>query len=222
MTCQECLSELATGSLRDLTPDSEVIRHCASCPDCGPLATLLRDREYNAATILNSLPPMSNPISVAETAGLLARRRRVGKFVVFLSGAALVATISISLFVTQFGRQVMGADRRTLLTETFKLSCLSPEQAADIISPYIRSNGSTYYVSTSGLSTITVRGKPEELRTAGRLLRQFESDPQAACRHSPFDKVDEILKRFGGPPPHPSDAPVLAPSPDAAPPAKKK
>ena len=47
MTCQECVSELATGSLRDLTPDSDVMRHCATCPDCGPLATLLREREYD-------------------------------------------------------------------------------------------------------------------------------------------------------------------------------
>src|SRR6266480_4648187 len=111
MRCQECLTELATGSLRDLTPESEVMRHCSTCPDCGPLATLLRDREYSAATILNSLPPLSNPISVAETAGMLARRRRVGKVVVFLSGTALVATFWIMLFVTGFGRTMMGIDR---------------------------------------------------------------------------------------------------------------
>jgi len=222
MTCQECVSELATGSLRDLTPDSDVMRHCATCPDCGPLATLLREREYNAASILNSLPPMSNPLAVAETAALVAKRRRVGKVVVFLTGAALVATIWISLFTTRIGRDMITGDRpsRGLITETFTLSCLSPQQAGDIIDPYIRSNGSTYYVSKSGLSAITVRGRPDELTKAGRLLRQFENDPQAACRHLPFDKVEEVLKRFRGPP-DPS-APVLAPSTDVAPPAKKK
>ena len=93
MNCQECLAELSTGSLRDLNPDSEVMRHCSTCPDCGALATMLRDREYNAATILNTLPPMSNPISVAETAGMLARRRRVGKVVVFLTGSALTLVV---------------------------------------------------------------------------------------------------------------------------------
>ena len=222
MTCQECVSELATGSLRDLTPDSDVMRHCAICPDCGPLATLLREREYNAASILNSLPPMSNPLAVAETAALVAKRRRVGKVVVFLTGAALVATIWISLFVTRIGRDMITGDRpnRAIITETFTLSCLSPQQAGDIINPYLRSRGSKYYVSISGLSAITVHGTPDELTKSRRLIRQFENDPQAACRHLPFEKVEEVLKRFRGPP-DPSAAPVLAPSTDVAPPAKK-
>ena len=86
MNCHECLSELATGSLRDLTPDSAVMLHCVTCPYCGPLATALRDREYNAATILNNLPPTTSPITVAETAAMVSRRRRLGKVAVFLTG----------------------------------------------------------------------------------------------------------------------------------------
>src|SRR6266446_8569660 len=87
MTCEECLSELATGSLREMSGDSAVMQHCATCPDCSRLTTLLRDREYEAATVLNNLPPMSNPIAVAEASVLTAHRRRVGGVVVMLSGA---------------------------------------------------------------------------------------------------------------------------------------
>jgi hypothetical protein len=222
MNCQECLSELATGSLRDLTPESEVMRHCSTCPDCGPLATVLRDREYTAATILNSLPPISNPLSVAETAALISHRRRIGKVVVFLSGAGLVATIFASLLVTDLGRNMIGADKPNLLTETIPLTCLSPEQAGDIDDPYLRTRGSIYYIGKSGIPAITVRGTAAQVAKSKQLIRAFEGDPQAACRHSPFEKVDEILKRYGGPPPDPNAAPVLAPSPEAAPPAKKK
>jgi len=221
MNCQECLSELATGSLRDLTPESEVMRHCSTCPDCGPLATLLRDREYTAATILNSLPPMSNPIAVAETAGMLSQRRRTGKVVVFLTGAALAATIFTSLFVTDFGKRIMGVNDAALFTETISLSCLSPEQAADIVEPYLKTHGSLYYVGKHQVPAITVRGTESQITKSKQLIRQFESDPQAACRHSPFEKIDEILKRYG-PPADPSAAPVVAPTPDAAPHAKKK
>lgn len=222
MNCQECLSELATGSLRDLTPESEVMRHCSTCPDCGPLATLLRDREYTAATILNSLPPMSNPIAVAETAGTLSRRRRTGKVVVFLTGAALAATIFTSLFVTDFGKRIMGVNDAALFTETISLTCLSPEQAADIVDPYLRTHGSLYWVSQHGVPAITVRGTEEQIAKSKQLIRQFEGDPQAACRHSPFEKIDAILKRYGGPPPDANASPVVSPSPDAAPPAKKR
>ena len=92
----------------------------------------------------------------------------------FLTGAALVATIWISLFVTRIGRDMITGDRpnRAIITETFTLSCLSPQQAGDIINPYLRSRGSTYYVSTSGLSAITVHGTPDELRAVAGWVRE--------------------------------------------------
>ena len=218
MTCQECLSELATGSLRDLAPESAVMRHCATCPDCGPLATLLRDREYSAATILNSLPPMSNPIAVAETAAMVAQRRRVGKVVVFLTGAALVATIVTSLFVTDLGKKMMGADVMGLRTETIPLSCLSPDQAGDIIGPYFRTHGSIYYIGKHGVPAITVRGTAEQVAKSKELIREFEGDPHAACR-SRDAKMKELQDRMLG---IEGAAPAITPAPDVVPPAKKK
>src|SRR5450759_826 len=187
MTCEECLSELATGSLREMPSDSAVMLHCATCPDCSQLTTLLREREYNAANVLNNLPPMSNPITVAETSVRTAQRRRVGRVVVMLSGAALVITIWIAAATTIIPalNRADANTSSTLRTETIPLSCLSPQQAADIINPYVRSRGSTYYVPTSGISAITVRGTGVELAKSRNLIRDFESDPAAACRSTP-------------------------------------
>lgn len=184
MTCDECVAMLATGSLRDLPADSAVMLHCSRCPDCAQLTTLLRDREYTAATVLNTLPPLSNAVSVAETAGRLSRRRRVGQLVVMLSGAALVATIWIAaatVFIPMMN-DTEKDNRAALRTETIPLTCLSPQQAADIINPYVRSRGSTFYVPTSGLSAITVRGTAGEVGKSKDLIRDFEKDPNAACR----------------------------------------
>jgi len=202
MTCEQCLSELATGSLRELPSDSAVMQHCATCPDCSRLTTLLRDREYEAATVLNNLPPMSNPIAVAEASVLTAHRRRVGGVVVMLSGAALVVTIWLALantVIPAMNSSEMGA-RKTLRTETISLQCLSPKQAADVISPYIREAGSTYYLPTSGISAITVRGSPGEIAKARSLIEQFEPDAGAACRVSPADlpqKAVGVQDRLG-------------------------
>jgi hypothetical protein len=190
MNCQQCLAELSTGSLRELGPDSEVMRHSATCPDCGPLTTLLREREYNAANVLNNLPPISNPITVAESAVRTAHRRRVGRVAVMLTGAALAATIWIAAATTNILERVGIEDGHrgntgsisTLRTETIPLSCLSPEQAGDIINPYIRSPRSAYYIPGSGLSAITVRGTPAELERSRVLIRDFENDPAASCR----------------------------------------
>jgi len=186
MTCAECLAELATGSLRELPPDSAVMFHCARCPDCARLTTLLRDREYNAASVLNTLPPLSNPITVAETAGRLSRRRRVGSLVVMLSGAALLVTIWIAAATTIIPmiNYAEKGSHSALRTETIPLSCLSPQQAADIINPYVRERGSAYWLPSSGISAITVRGTAAELAKSRHLIRDFENDPHAACHNS--------------------------------------
>jgi len=183
MTCEECLSALATASLREMTPDSAVMEHCARCPDCAHITTVLRDKEYETATILNSVLPMSNPLTVAETAVRISHRRRIGRVLVMLSGAALVATIWIvaaTLLIPALNRgDVLRAS--TLRTETMPLSCLTPKQAADIINPYVRKRGSTFYLPSTGIAAITVRGTPDELAKSRDLIAHFERDPSAAC-----------------------------------------
>ncbi len=188
MTCEECLSALETESLRNTSPDSAVMEHCATCPDCARVTTMVRDKEYETATILNSLPPMSNPLTVAETAGRTAQRRRVGGFVVTLSaivGVVIIWVVSATMVVPGLHRAgVIGSAPTTgrMRTETMQLTCLSPQQAADIINPYVRDHGSAYYLPSSGISAITVRGTPEELAKSRDLISHFERDPNAACR----------------------------------------
>ena len=201
MNCNECLEELATGSLRELTPDSEVSRHAASCRDCGPLLTQLRDREYTAATILNTLPPLSNPISVAETAGQLSRRRRTGRVVVTLTAIALGISIwfAADTLVPDFGRL---GENPGLRTETIPLSCLTPSQAAELINPYVRANHSTYYIAPTGIAAITVRTTEPELRQVREVLRNFDTGRNGTCHTTPpttFDDVDKALQELNKP-----------------------
>jgi hypothetical protein len=182
MTCEECLAEIESGSLRDLPADSPVMLHCARCPDCARVTTLLREREYNAATVLNNLPPMSNPLSVAEAAVRMSRRRRVGRVVVMLSGAALVATIWIAAATTIIPMFEDDPATSTLRTETIALSCLSPEQAATIVDPHVRSRKSLYWIAAAGIPAITVRATPDELSKVRQLIREFDSNRRSACR----------------------------------------
>jgi type II secretory pathway component GspD/PulD (secretin) len=125
---------------------------------------------------------MSNPIAVAEASVLTAHRRRVGRVVVMLSGAALVITIWVTAATLIFPT-MRSNGLSTLVTETIPLSCLSPQQAADIIDPYVRTHGSLYFVPTSGISAITVRGTAAQLAKSRDLIREFETDPAAACRN---------------------------------------
>jgi hypothetical protein len=232
MTCEECIAELATGSLRDLAPDSPVMSHCARCPDCAQLTTLLRDREYQAASVLNNLPPVSNPVSVAETAGRLSHRRRVGGLVVMASGTALVLTIWIAAATTVIPKMNSAeADARNVLrTETIPLTCLSPQQAADIINPYVRGHGSKYWVPSSGISAITVQGNASELARSRDLIREFEQDPAAECRQTPAQKMKQLQQMIDAMHGDDGSSPVVAGSggppttgiPGGVPPAPNK
>jgi hypothetical protein len=183
MNCTEVLAMLSTASLRDMAPDSDLMLHCDTCPECARVTTMLRDREYEAATLFNALPPMSNPIAVAEQSVIASRRRRLGRVAVTISGAALIVTIWIAAALTVVpamnNSEIDVAN--ALHTETMQLSCLSPQQAADIINPYVRSHGSAYYLPTTGISAITVRGTRQELSKSRNLIHDFESDPKAAC-----------------------------------------
>jgi hypothetical protein len=206
MTCEQCLSALETESLREMSADSPVMQHCATCPDCARVTTMVRDKEYETATVLNSLPPMSDPLAVAETAGLTDQRRRVGGIVVMLSaigGAIVIWIVSATMVVPGLYRAgVIGnAPPATgVRTETMQLSCLSPQQAADVIDPYIKGRNSRFYVPNSGLSAITVRGTPEELAKSRDLITKFERDPNAACRatatrlRNTMESVDQAFK----------------------------
>ena len=183
MTCAEVLATLSTASLREMTSDSAVMAHCGTCPDCARVTTMVREKEYEAATVLNGLSPMSNPIAVAEQSVITSKRRGVGRVAVMISGTALVVTIWIAASLTVIPALNHADARRSsgLRTETVPLTCLSPQQAADIINPYVRSHGSTYYIPTTGIAAITVRGTAEELAKSRNLIHDFESDPNAAC-----------------------------------------
>jgi hypothetical protein len=187
MNCAETLSALSTASLRDMAPDSPIMQHCAECAECSRVTSMVRQQEYEAASVLNGLPPMSDPIALAEQSVVSSARRRTGRIAVMFTGAALVATICIASWLTIIPA-LNNADARnelTLRTETIQLSCMSPQQAGDIISPYVRSHGSTFYVPTSGLRAITVRGTVSEISHSREVIADFESDPAAACRLPP-------------------------------------
>jgi hypothetical protein len=210
MNCTECLTALATESLREMTPDSPVLLHCATCPDCARLTTMLRDKEYETATVLNTLPPMSNPLTVAENAVSTAKRRRLGRVAVMISGAALAVTVFlVAMTVVIPAFQDGGGRAPRMITEIIPLTCLSPQQAGDIIEPYIRSERSRYFTPNSGIATITVRGTPGEVATSRELIAQFENDPSAACRAplTIIKRLQEDMARGLGPNPNPNPNP---------------
>jgi hypothetical protein len=102
-----------------------------------------------------------------------------------IAGAVIIWIVSATMVVPALLRAGVigsGPPATGMRTETIQLSCLSPQQAGDIIDPYVRGHGSKYWLPSSGISAITVHGSPAEVDRSRSLIGRFERDPSAACR----------------------------------------
>jgi hypothetical protein len=105
-----------------------------------------------------------------------------------LTAVALVWLLAWVLVVPELRR--LTAAPPPVVTETFSLACLSPEQAASIIRPYLpppenpRWQAERFDVvpARGGIRAITVRAPHEVIARVPAVLSRFERDADAACR----------------------------------------
>lgn len=183
MKCQECLSRMGAESVSDLEHDDMLRAHSATCEDCSRVLTMVVDGERDFARALDGFSSSLPAAQTAEAAIATARRRRVGRRM----GLVLAILTAATLWFTWI-RVVVPTARATAelaatnqVTETIRLSCLSSEQAGNLISPYVRSNGSAYYYATPPVRAITVRSTPEELVKVKEILGNFDTPAGVTC-----------------------------------------
>ena len=95
--------------------------------------------------------------------------------------------------IPHFGGAIIG-ENPALRTETIPLTCLSPQQAAELINPYVRSNGSTYYIAPTGIAAVTVRASQVELNQVHEVLRNFDTGRNGTCHTNPTMNFGELEK----------------------------
>ena len=175
--CSECLNALSSARVSDIAPGSAIALHCATCPQCARVADEVRYSEYRLASSLNEARPgrPSDEVAIAAIdVSELRRRRYVARWV--RGGLALAA---MGIFAAVMEMRVDGAGKGNTVTETMALRCLTGKQAAELLTPYLRSNGSIVYGSED-MRTITIRGTSEELASATMVLDKF--DRTATCQ----------------------------------------
>ena len=187
MTCDECLSILATTAVRELDQSSRALQHGETCAHCAQIITLIRDGEHDLAYALGGAASRLPASQIVSEATRLARRRHVKRII----SASLAVVLAITLWVTYVQviapamKQTAAIVKSNLTTETIALQCLSPTQAGELISPYVRSSGSAYYLGKDGFRIITVRATPEELVEVKRMFERFDRAGASACQLSP-------------------------------------
>ncbi len=196
-TCAECLTAVSTMRLADILPGSPLALHCEACPDC---ASLVRETAYAERRLSDTLREMRPGLSADSlSASALEgserlRRKEVGRWVRGLLSAA--ACITVYFFVENVIIPRVDPPQR-IVRETILLKCITPEQAAEVATPYLRSHGSAIY-RTGGLHAITLSGQAPEFTDAVNHVKVL--DDEARC----------TLPLVA-----PTPAPTPAPAPDA-------
>lgn len=179
-TCSECLNALSSARVSDIAPGSTIALHCATCPQCMRVADEVRYAEYRLSASLNEARPgfRSEEVAVAAVEGSeLRRRRRIGRWV-----RGVLALIALGIFGAAWEARRGGNSMpaKDLVIETIQVNCLSGKKAAQLVTPYLRSNGSVVYHVDD---LVTIRGTRDEFVAATMALKEF--DNPASCTISP-------------------------------------
>ena len=202
MTCNECIEMLTIAPLGRISPadaDADVPdraaleAHLATCTSCRATQRMLVASEAALARSLDTevtLRPSAEIVEHAWTFHQRAAHRRL-----------LVAVVALVVAVAMWGTWTVTAPevRRLLappppvVVQTFRLRCLSPEQATSLLRPYLplpqnpRWQAERFDVTPTavGIRAVTVRAPRELIDRVPALLETFERDQGAACRRSP-------------------------------------
>src|SRR5262245_26038318 len=137
MNCNEYLSLLATLPVDELT-HGPAREHSAFCQDCDRVTREVASFEQTTRRAFDdarsSLPAALIAVHTLET----SRRRGIVRYFKVAAGIAMAAAV---LFVVTLRVSPRPA-RVPVASETFRLQCLSGEQAAVLIKPVISSGSS--------------------------------------------------------------------------------
>ena len=178
MTCEDYLSMLETLPVEELAY-GEARDHAAQCHDCNRVTRVVAARERNMTLAYAEAYPSASAVTVAEQAIVASRRRRIAFYVRAALGAAAVVAI-VGTITT---RRVLPIPSRTLVQqETFRLQCLSPQQASELLLQEIpNADGLLISAPRPPLGLLHVEGSQAKLRAARSIIDRYDTPVRSQC-----------------------------------------
>jgi hypothetical protein len=173
--CDDYLAMLATLPVEELAY-GQAREHAAECHDCDRVTRVVAEREHNMRMAFEDLQFSVSAPQTAAAALTASRRRKVAVSYNIGLGLATLATV---LFV-MVSRATSVPRPSPMITETFRLQCLSPDQAAEILRPYIPATG-RMRIRDKSLGVIDVEAPSEVMATARSILDRYDSPAQSQC-----------------------------------------
>jgi hypothetical protein len=176
VNCDDYLSMLATLPVEELAY-GRPREHAAGCRDCDRVTRVVAEREHNLLMAFGDLDSSVPAAQTATTALMRSRRRKVALYYKVGLGIAMVAT---ALYVTML-RIVPAPPPSSTVNETFRLQCLSPEQAAEVLRPQIQPTARISFRPSAPLGVIKVEASREEMVTVRSVLDRYDSPAESQC-----------------------------------------
>ena len=178
MKCDEYLQLLSTLPVEELT-DGRSGDHLGSCAECNRATRVVVERERNMVLALAGMSSGVHPLSTTQSAVALARRRKVGRWVMGGLVVILLAFggIVVSRFVfpteTSLG---MGGE----INQAFRPQCLSVTAAADLLRQQVPSR--TLRISMRlGSSLVWVSGTLGDMMRVRSVLDRYDNSTASTC-----------------------------------------
>jgi hypothetical protein len=176
VNCDDYLSMLATLPVEDLAY-GRAREHAAGCRDCDRVTRVVAERERN---MLMAFDELHSSVPAAETAASAltrSRRRKVALYYEMGIGVAMVAIVLYMMMSLTVPAPPPGAQ----VSETFRLQCLSPEQAAEVLRSRIPATARISFRPSSPLGVIKVEALREDIATARSVLDRYDSPAESQC-----------------------------------------
>jgi hypothetical protein len=176
MNCDDYLSLLETLPVEDLA-HGRPREHADGCLDCERVTRVVAEHERN---MIMAFEDVRVPVPAAQTAAraLVASRRR--KVAVTYNIGLGLATAATVLYV-MLSRFSPAPRQGPMVSETFRLQCLSPAQAAEVLRPYIQPTGLMSFRPSSPLGVIHVEAPLVTMTVVRSILERYDTPSRSQC-----------------------------------------
>jgi hypothetical protein len=178
-SCAECLTAMSTLRLSELTGNAAVTAHTATCERCAEVASSIRFAEQRLAVTLADARPTRFSEEIADEAIVGAEKLRRRTAARWFRGA--LGALACAIAGTYLWENVWPGPKPDVVTETLVLRCATPEDASQIASPYLRSDGAAI-ITARAAHTLTLRGARPEIMQA---MAQVDALDARVCSIAP-------------------------------------
>ena len=176
MNCDDYLSMLSTLPVEEMGV-GRAREHAAGCRDCDRVTRVVVERERSMQMAFGTLHSSVPAEQVAARALTASRRHFVALWYRIGLSVALVAS---GVYFVQ-ARNAPALPAVPTVRERFPLRCISSEDAAELLRPFLGKSGTLSIHPNSRIGIVEVEAPLPQMARARQVLERFDNPAQSYC-----------------------------------------